>query len=81
MIKLTKNKQELLNYLGKEYNAKNIDMEPCIYRDFGDYDIELSEPLAEGEYLGYLKIQVFKPDGTELNGAKVEFNLTVVKEK
>lgn len=47
----------------------------------GYYDIELSEPLTEGEYLGYLKIQVFKPDGTELNGAKVEFNLTVVKEE
>ena len=48
MIKLTKNKQELLNYLGKEYNAKNIDMEPCIYRDFGDYDIELSGAHKKG---------------------------------
>ena len=46
----------------------------------GYYDIELSEPLLEGEYSGYLKIQVFKTDGTEVNGAKVAFNLLVTSE-
>lgn len=46
----------------------------------GYYDIELSEPLPEGEYSGYLKIQVFKPDGKEVNGAKVAFNLLVTSE-
>lgn len=42
MVKLTKRKQSLLQYLGKDYIAKNIDCEPCIYRDFGEYDIEIS---------------------------------------
>lgn len=46
----------------------------------GYYDIELSQPLEKGEYTGFLKIQVFKPDGTEVNGAKVKFDL-LVKDK
>lgn len=43
----------------------------------GYYDIELSEPLKAGEYSAYLKVQCFKEDGTVLNGAKVEFDITV----
>ncbi len=43
----------------------------------GYYDIELSEPLKAGEYSAYLKMQCFKEDGTVLNGAKVEFDITV----
>lgn len=46
----------------------------------GYYDIELSQPLQKGEYTGFLKIQVFKPDGTEVNGAKVKFDLLVKDE-
>ncbi len=46
----------------------------------GYYSIELNEALLSGEYSGFLKIQCFKPDGTELNGAKVEFNLLVTEE-
>ncbi len=61
MVKLTKNKQALLDYLGKDYEAKNIDMEACIYRDFGDYDIEVS-----GGHLKNKKVIIFlwdKRDG------------------
>lgn len=43
----------------------------------GYYNIELTEPLEPGEYSAHLKIQCFRNDGTELNGAKVEFGLTV----
>ncbi len=46
----------------------------------GYYDIELSEPIEAGEYSAYLKIQCFKPDGTQLNGARVTFNLKVMEE-
>lgn len=43
----------------------------------GYYDIEISELLKAGEYSAYLKVQCFKEDGTALNGAKVEFEITV----
>lgn len=42
----------------------------------GYYDIEISEPLKAGKYSAYLKVQCFKEDGTALNGAKVEFDIT-----
>lgn len=48
MIKLTKNKQELLNYLGEKYNTKEAHMEPIIYRDFGDFDVEILGAHEEG---------------------------------
>ena len=31
-----------MDYLGNDYIVKNIDLEPCIYRDFGSYDVEIS---------------------------------------
>ena len=43
----------------------------------GYYDIELSKPLAAGDYSASLKIECFKSDGTTLNGAKVELKLMV----
>lgn len=43
----------------------------------GYYDIDITEPLAAGDYSAHLKIECFKVDGTPLNGAKVEFNLKV----
>lgn len=46
----------------------------------GYYEIELSAPIESGEYAGYLKIECFKPDGTQLNGARVTFNLIVTEE-
>lgn len=46
----------------------------------GYYEIDLTEPIEPGEYTAYLRIQCFKPDGTELNGAKVSFNLLVEEE-
>ena len=46
----------------------------------GYYEIDLTEPIEPGEYKAYLRIQCFKPDGTELNGAKVSFNLLVEEE-
>lgn len=43
----------------------------------GYYDIELTKPLEAGNYKGYLKIEVYAPDGTQYNGARVSFDLTV----
>mgnify|MGYP001029479055 CR=1 FL=1 len=42
MDKLSAGKQRLLNYLGKPYTTKVIDLERCVYLDMGDYDIEIS---------------------------------------
>lgn len=47
----------------------------------GYYDIELTEPIVAGEYSAYLQIECFKPDGSQLNGARVTFNLKVTEEK
>lgn len=41
-MELCKKKRALLTFLGKEYQEKVIDMEPCVYRDLGDFDIEIS---------------------------------------
>lgn len=43
----------------------------------GYYNIEISEPLRNGEYNGILEIQCFRPSGEQLNGARVEFDLIV----
>ena len=43
----------------------------------GYYDITLSEAIPVGEYNAYLEVQCFKQDGTTLNSANVEFNLSV----
>lgn len=43
----------------------------------GYYDISLSEVIPSGNYSAYLQVQCFKKDGTVLNSANVEFNLSV----
>jgi len=35
-------KQELLSLLGEPWTMQRIDFEPCVYRDLGLYDIEIS---------------------------------------
>ncbi len=47
----------------------------------GYYKIELSRALPEGEIFknGCLRIQCYKMDGTELNSAKINFNLLVIE--
>lgn len=47
----------------------------------GYYEIELSEPLAPGEYQAYLRIEVFTPENVQLNGARVDFDLLVQEVK
>lgn len=39
---MDKNLQNMLNELGQNYGIQTIDMEDCIYRDLGDYEIEIS---------------------------------------
>lgn len=46
----------------------------------GFYEIVLDEVLQEGTYDGIVRYQCFKEDGTELNSAKMQFEL-VVREK
>ena len=41
-MQLCKRKKELLTHLGPNYESRIIDGEPCVYRDLGDYDIEIS---------------------------------------
>lgn len=45
----------------------------------GYYQIELDDELSQGQYNGVLRIQCFKSDGSELNSAKVNFNLVVIE--
>ena len=40
--RLSPRQKRLLAYLGKEYGKNRIDGENVIYRDLGDYDIEIS---------------------------------------
>lgn len=47
----------------------------------GFYEIELNEPLEAGEYAGILKYQCFLENSKEMNGAEVEFILTVEERK
>ena len=44
---------------------------------FGYYDIEIEHPLTSGEYPAALQVRCFKPDGTELNGARIQFTIYV----
>jgi hypothetical protein len=39
---VNKNLREVLTSVGKEYTVKTIDFEECVYRDLGDFDIEVS---------------------------------------
>lgn len=43
----------------------------------GYYEINLNKPLNEGKYEAYLLIECFRNDGIQLNGAKIDFTLTV----
>lgn len=43
----------------------------------GYYDIEIDRALTAGEYPAALKVRCFKPDGEELNGARINFTLYV----
>lgn len=45
----------------------------------GYYTIELLETLPECSTTGYLRVQCFKSDGTALNSARINFELTVIK--
>lgn len=46
----------------------------------GFYEIDVSRIYEPGEYSGYLRVQVYRPDGTEVNGARVNFTLYVTEE-
>ena len=46
----------------------------------GFYAISLEKTLPKGEYEGLLLYECFLTDGTQLNGAEVEFNLIVEEE-
>ena len=39
--KLSRCQMELLNLLGEAYRPNRIDGASCIYRDFGDHDVEI----------------------------------------
>lgn len=39
---LSPTQQKFLAQLGSDYTTKRIDTEECIYRNFGDFDVEVS---------------------------------------
>lgn len=47
----------------------------------GYYNIELNKVFPEGERQGYLLIKCYKPNGTELNSARVKFNVSIISQK
>ena len=57
---LTKKQKKMLEFLGKDYRMKIIDFEDCIYRDLGDYDIEISRA---GSTKKHLDIYVWRTKG------------------
>ena len=84
-------KQQYVNFHNPEVNdclflmTLYVDGEPYWQSGYvepgkGYYTIELSDPLPVGIYKGELRIQCFKANGTELNSAKVTFELTVQEE-
>ena len=44
----------------------------------GYYNIELNRTFSTGTLQGFLLIKCYKQDGTELNSAKVKFQITVI---
>lgn len=42
--------EDTLTYLGSEYSVRNFDYEPCIYRKFGNHEIEVSGLTSSGKY-------------------------------
>lgn len=42
--------EETLAHLGSKYSVRNFDYEPCIYRKFGNYEIEVSGLTSSGKY-------------------------------
>jgi hypothetical protein len=53
-MQLCKRKKELLSRLGSNYEARIIDGEPCVYRDLGDYDIEISGGSSRHPFYVYV---------------------------
>ena len=76
---MRKKQKEMLEFLGKDYRMKVIDLEDCIYRDLGDYDIEISRT---GSTKKHLDIYVWRTKcGLEIveKHFKVNCNLENVK--
>ena len=53
-MNLSKAKQRLLKCLGDAYTKKVIDLEPCLYRNFGDFDVEISGGYNRGPFHIYV---------------------------
>lgn len=51
---IKKHLREGLKFLGPNYCIKTIDWEKCLYRDLGDYDIEISHETRNKGYIIYL---------------------------
>lgn len=46
MSKLT----DTLAYLGSDYSIRGFEYEPCVYRKFGNHEIEVSGLTSSGKY-------------------------------
>ncbi len=46
MSKLT----DTLTYLGSDYSIRGFEYEPCVYRKFGNHEIEVSGLTSSGKY-------------------------------
>ena len=61
--KLTHYQRQLLKYLGKDYTVNVIDGAECVYRDLGDYDVEI---IGGRTKRGKFHIFVWKKDRMEI---------------
>ena len=57
--KLSPRQKVMLAHLGKDYTKNRIDFENVIYRDLGDYDIEVSGGHTKNQLI---KIYVWKKE-------------------
>lgn len=78
---MNKNLMALLEELGPNYHIQAIDFEDCIYRDLGDYDIEISGcrkkngPFSVFVWLKSKKTIVYRKAGIRTTrGLKAELN-------
>ncbi|SDW31124.1 hypothetical protein [Paenibacillus sp. PDC88] len=81
---MNKNLQHNLNQIGQGFQIKRIDQEDCLYKDLGEYDIEISGGHRKnGPFHLYvwrkkgLRIVYRKLDVRSISRLKFELNLVM----
>jgi len=73
----SKNQQELLNFLGKEYSVKEIDCELCLYRKINShYDIEISGTSRKNHPISVFVWDISKGEGVSATIVEKYFDIS-----